>query len=473
MNEKTKNIVKNIVYAFSAQGISLILSVLMSLMVPKLLGIEEYGYWQLFLFYSGYTSFFHFGLNDGMYLRLGGKNYKDINFSLLGAQLKIMSGVQVLISIFVTVAVILFMSDPNRQFVIIATGIYLVIYNASAYIGYIFQAVNQTRVYSVSVMVDRAIFMLSILVLLIFRTGHFEYFILLYLISKSIALVYCILKGRDVIFSKLISIKFAVKEIWINMSVGIKLLIANIASALILGSGRLVIDAIWGIRDFGKLSFSISLANFFLLFISQVSMVIFPALRQTNTQQQKKVYYFVRDMLSMVLPVVFLAYIPMSILVGKWLPQYSESLRYLALLLPLCTFDGKMQLLCNTYFKVLRKEKILLAVNLFSMVTSFVLSLIGGYIFNSIYAIVVFMVVAIAFRSIISELYLAKIMESNITISLVLEIFLAALFMISTWFLGKALSFTIIAVFYVLFLYYNKSKLISINIFTKNLVGKA
>lgn len=65
-----KSLIRNLIYAFSAQGISLILSVLMSMIVPKLLGVEDYSYWQLFIFYIGYVGFSHFGLTDGIYLRL-------------------------------------------------------------------------------------------------------------------------------------------------------------------------------------------------------------------------------------------------------------------------------------------------------------------------------------------------------------------------------------------------------------------
>lgn len=72
MKEKSA-FIKNILYAFLAQGIALFLSVLMSLIVPKILGVEQYSYWQLFIFYTGYVGFFHFGLNDGVYLRLGGQ----------------------------------------------------------------------------------------------------------------------------------------------------------------------------------------------------------------------------------------------------------------------------------------------------------------------------------------------------------------------------------------------------------------
>lgn len=48
-----KKLVTNALVAFSAQGISLVVSFVMSLLVPKVLGVASYGYWQLFIFYAG------------------------------------------------------------------------------------------------------------------------------------------------------------------------------------------------------------------------------------------------------------------------------------------------------------------------------------------------------------------------------------------------------------------------------------
>lgn len=62
------SIARNTMIAFAAQFISLSVSVVMSLLVPKIVGVADYGYWQLFMFYTTYSGFFHLGLNDGVYL---------------------------------------------------------------------------------------------------------------------------------------------------------------------------------------------------------------------------------------------------------------------------------------------------------------------------------------------------------------------------------------------------------------------
>lgn len=82
MNSRLKNFLKDFSYALLSNLVSLIVSVLMILVIPKLIGVREYGYWQLYLFYSSYVGFLHFGWIDGIYLRFGGKEYKDLDKSL-------------------------------------------------------------------------------------------------------------------------------------------------------------------------------------------------------------------------------------------------------------------------------------------------------------------------------------------------------------------------------------------------------
>jgi O-antigen/teichoic acid export membrane protein len=45
---KARNLVKNFSYTFSSNLIGLIISSLVVFIMPKLVGVEEYGYYQLF-----------------------------------------------------------------------------------------------------------------------------------------------------------------------------------------------------------------------------------------------------------------------------------------------------------------------------------------------------------------------------------------------------------------------------------------
>ena len=58
-----RSILSNFSVALGAQGLSTLVGLLTSLIVPKLLGVADFGYWQLFIFYTTYLSIFKLGLN--------------------------------------------------------------------------------------------------------------------------------------------------------------------------------------------------------------------------------------------------------------------------------------------------------------------------------------------------------------------------------------------------------------------------
>ena len=60
-----------------------------------------------------------------------------------------------------------FIKDNNRQFVLYATAIVLVINNVALYLGYVFQACNETKLFSISVIIDKLIFLISLLFFLV------------------------------------------------------------------------------------------------------------------------------------------------------------------------------------------------------------------------------------------------------------------------------------------------------------------
>lgn len=425
--------ISNLFVAFLAQGISLAMSMLMSLLLPRMLGVNQYSYSQLFIFYVGYVGFFHFGVNDGLYLKLGGQDYSKLDYRRIGTEYKLFVLFEIIVAIILGSIGAALLSDWNRQLILTVAMIYMVLNNIVLYLGYVFQAVNETKWFSYSVMIDRVAVILFISLLLLFKQNTYVPFIITYSISKGISLAFCIWKGKRIVFSKLCNVRTSLKDLWNDASIGIKLTVSNIVSMLILGVGRMMIDNIWGIESFGKISLSFSLTNFFLVFIQQVSMVMFPALRQIGKNQQKDIFISLRMGINIVAPIILVLYIPMQYILEIWLPAYHESLVYLAYLLPLCIFDGKMQMLFTTYFKVLRQEKKLMYINFVSLVFSFIFCGIGGYVFRSMLAVIISMVAAVVLRSIISDLVLTKMFGTRAGKEILCEfvLILAYIFIVS------------------------------------------
>ena len=91
-------IIKKISYSVFANVISLLVSIFMVIIVPKFLSLEDYGLWQLFLFYYSYIGFFHFGWEDGIYLRYAGNSFETLDSKLFAGQLYGIIVLQLLVS---------------------------------------------------------------------------------------------------------------------------------------------------------------------------------------------------------------------------------------------------------------------------------------------------------------------------------------------------------------------------------------
>ena len=457
MNKKN-GFIHSIIYALLSQGISLCLSIVMSLFLPKILGVVDYSYFQLFLFYTSYSGLALFGLNDGIYLKNGGKAWEDIDKESIGNQWKISFIFQfVLVSLVILFLIIqnIFSFDPNRMFVLFATGIYLLIFNTWGYFGYVFQAVNQTEIYSKSVMLDRGFFILFLISLVFLNNYNYKIYILFYIISKLISAVYLIYLGKDLINYSLVNLKKIFLDMFDNMKVGLNLTIANLASMLILGSGRMFIDAYWGVEIFGKVSFSLSLTNFFLQFISQISIVLFPTLRKYDNNKLIDIYELINGIFLIILPIIYLAYPFVFFILSNWLPAYRESLYYLSILLPICIFDCKMSILNNTYFKVLRLEKEILKINIITMILSICLQFSCVKISNNIFLVLFGMVFSIAFRSTFSSIYISRLFKINYIKNILSEIFIAILFMFLSINFTGIIQFSLLLLTYLLYILFN------------------
>ena len=133
-------------------------------------------------------------------------------------------------------------------------------------------------------------------------------------------------------------------------------------------------------------------------------------------------YTTIRSILMIFLIVVLAMYYPLQYVLLYWLPDYSESLTYMGILFPICVFECKMAMLINTYLKALRKEKIMLYANVFTVIISLIFTVFSVYICKDIVLALILLVILFGIRSTICEIYLAGVMKLRIKKDLICEI---------------------------------------------------
>ena len=452
-----KSLASNMVAAFAAQGVSFLASVAMSLLVPKVLGLETYGYWQLFVFYASYSGFFMLGLNDGIYLVEGGNTREEIDKCAVNSQFRFGIAFQLVVAAAIAIIAVFCAPEQQRSFVLLAFALYTVLYNLSGFLGYVFQAMNETKLFSYSTMIERLVFLVAIVAMFLIRVPDFEPYVLAFLLSKACSLSYCVFHSRDFLSAGSVGALEDARLSLSSIKVGFALMISNVASMLILGVARALVDVTWGIETFGRVSFWLSMVNFFIAFVSQASMVLFPALRQGTEGERKAFYRGIRDAMEITFPAVYLLYFPIAWVLSLWLPQYADSVRFLAVLLPVCVFDTKMDLCSTTYFKVLREERTLLKVNLCTLVMSANLSLAGIYVIGSLDAVLLGTVICIVLRSQWSESYLDKRLDIPTGAIPLQEVALTAAFVVLVLAAPTWVAIVCYAVLYAAYLFVNRA----------------
>lgn len=433
--EERGGFASNLAYAVIAQGIGFLSSVLTSLVLPKCLDVEDYAYWQLFILYSSYAGFTLFGINDGIYLRIGGRKYSEVDQCELKAQQVVILAFQLLVAGCCSIAIGFAGFEQYRKFVLLLCLVFGLLTNMTSCLRYVFQCTNLTRISSMADLISKGLFVAFMGTLLLLGVKDSLPFIVCYTICQAAALIYILICARETLAAK--SRYSGIFKVCIHdMAAGLKIMVAYYADSFIVGFTRMLTDWRLGLVAFGRLSLSFSLINFALTFIGQVSMVAFPVLKRLDSSEQKARYASIRLLLHVVLPLSYLLYVPAKLLLELWLPDYGDSFRYLALTMPLCVYSCKANLLFTTYLKMDRKEGCLCVVNVATMILNGVFSCIGILGFSSVELATCGIVIAAAVRDLLFEAMMTKKFGGHFFSVWAVEAVVSAVFMVSSWTLG-------------------------------------
>lgn len=193
----------------------------------------------------------------------------------------------------------------------------------------------------------------------------------------------------------------------------------------------MVIQWQWDTLKFGKVAFAFSVSNLFLTFVTAISVVLFPSLKRMQEDELPALYGKIRNAISPLLFVAMLLYFPLSKILTLWLPKYTASLVYLGILLPIIIFSSKVSLLTNNYLKAYRKEKLMLIVNVASVVLGMSLFVLFAYGFNHLELLLYSVVFIIMVRSIASEIAVSMLIHQKFYKEFAMELLMTVGFIIS------------------------------------------
>lgn len=457
------NTLKNIAYSFGANLVSLLISVFMVMVVPKYLSVDDYGLWQLFLFYFSYLGFLHFGWEDGIYLRYAGKDYDELDQKTFSGQFCGIVILQIALAALISGMGQAFVMDPVKRTALLCSVCLAPFVNFNNLCNFIMQITNRIKDYAKLLLIEQLIFFFGVIAfLLVFHQNEFRYMYYAKLFSVvSITIVGGYL-CRNLLKPHFYTLNQILSEVRENLLVGSKLMFANIASMLIIGIIRYGISIGWDVATFGRVSLTLGISNFLMVFINSVSVVFFPIIKRMDENRKANAYIVIRNMLDFILFAALIGYYPLKCILAWWLPKYADSLIYMSVLFPVCVFESKVSLLINTYLKSMRKEFLMLKINTVSVAFSLVVTFFTVGIWHNLNAAVFSIVLVYAFRCILAEYYVTKLLELDLRKDMLEDLLMCGIFVSSGLVFDNVLCMTIYTTAYVTFILIHRRSLCQI-----------
>lgn len=434
MNEKVRQFIKNILGAVGANVVRLLISVVLTLLLPKLMGQEEYSYWQLYLFYGTYLAYSSLGWCEGITLKYGGAHYDGLNKPLIIGQIWMLLGYELLFFCGLWLLISVLEIEPVKCILLLLACASAVFDIIRYMVQSVLHTVNRIRDYVRVVMLERLFFAGFAAAALLMGFDSALALILSEIAARLFSMLYSFWVIRDMVCTRPAGRKDILGEAKSEISIGCKLLWALLAGQLVIGIIRFAIEQKWGTLQFGQISLTISLSGMVVSCVTAISVVIFPMIKRMRQDQMERIYTPTRTLMSVGIWGILLFFVPMKWLLSRWLPQYAGALNYLAILLPLCLYESRTAMLTTTYLKAYREEKNILKAN----VTAVVLSLLAAgttvFVAENLTLAVLCITLLCMVKAYITEYYVCRHLSFPLRRELLTESCMTVLFMVSGWY---------------------------------------
>ena len=344
-------------------------------LVPKLISVEDYGYWRILILYAGYVGFLHFGFADGALLRWAGRPFGEFHPELWPAMKYLFWQHMAVLAAACLVAMLL-LKGPLR-FVAIAVAVYAPLFNIVATLQFGLQGARDFRPVAASGVAAPALFCVLLLLWVSAWQSSFREVAVLFLLAWCVPLGFLLFWTRPwAAPERGITAKELARHCVLS---GWPIMMANTAVALIVTADRLAASWAASVQDFAQYSLAASAMAVPITAITACSKVFFPHLAELDQDQRKRVYGISSWLLLIAWIILLPYYFGLDIFVRHVLPKYIPSLRYARILLLAVPFIAVIQILQMSYAYLNGIQKKFLAQTVAALVVSIGLTSLAAF----------------------------------------------------------------------------------------------
>ena len=357
----SKRTLKDIIKVTISNVVKLLSGVLVAFLLPKVIGVTDYGYYKTFTLYATYVGLFHLGFADGIYLKYGDKDYEDLERSKFRLYSSFLFLLELLFSVVLGV-VFFFSLQGELRFIFLCLIAHMFSTNVINYYQIISQITKRFNELSIRNIIQSILTALAVFALWLvykFNNGELLSYRIYTLIFVSIFIllaIWYVITYRDLTFGKGESFKGNWKHLFSFFLIGFPLLIANLCSVLILAIDRQFVSILFDTDTYAVYAFAYNMLALITTALSAISTVIYPTLKRTNKETLKSNYSLLIEIILIFVFACLLVYFPLMKFIPWFLPKYTDSLPIFRVILPGLAVSSAITIVMHNYYKTEGKE---------------------------------------------------------------------------------------------------------------------
>jgi O-antigen/teichoic acid export membrane protein len=372
-------------------------------LIPRLISIEDFGYWRLFLLYTGYAGFLHLGFADGALLRWAGRRLEEFRHEVKPSMKFLLWQNLALV---VTGSLGIALALPRHVlFVGLGVLIFAFIINAVTLLQNCLQSARLFGPVAVATAAPAGGFLAVTFLLNLRKTPDFRELIIIYCVSWLGVLLYLWIRVGPKRGASPISGWSLGKEFTL---VGWPILLANESFLLVQSADRLVVSSVLPIREFAEYSLAASTMFVPLTVATTVYRVFFCHVAGVEQESRARVYARASKFLLLLWSLLLPYYFVLEVFVRRFLPKYAPSLPIAGILLMGVIFLADIVILHMSYFYLHSRQRQFLFQAIVALVLSVSVALAMALWVRSLAAVAIGQVVALAFWWLVNEWSLRK-----------------------------------------------------------------
>ncbi len=350
---------KNIVWVVTSNILTLLTAITIGFVLPKFVSFETYAGYRTYTLYIGFASLFHLGFINGIALRFGDTDYRDLpagRFKAYTASLCLMElGFQVVL--FGIYLIWCFASGNYFEF----TPVLFVIVNLLfTNLRHYFSTLDK---FSARFTVDGALLVLYDVLqlagfgILLFLGSDKWMTFLLYTTAINIFINIAYMVGNTRVVAGGEKAYFSRQDIFSNIRRGSFVMLGEMIGIGILGIDSIFAQLFFDDKSFSQYTFAVYIVVAAYTLMSAAESMIFPYLKRLDDKDMKGSYLKLKRWSTYMSAVMFLGIIVLRPLIGLFLPAYTQSIHILEILGGTLMFRALQGLSCGNFFRSLDMEK--------------------------------------------------------------------------------------------------------------------